>query len=521
RKAFLYKHLESLKAAREIWVNQKKYKEMDLDFDLFGMAWGWINLAIPVISSTFASFGNMCRDLGPNTIGHLFIDEAGQAVPQAGVGAIMRSRNVMAVGDPAQIKPVVTIESAILTMLGKHYAVGTKYISDSASVQTLTDAASVYGFYRDKDKTEQSWIGIPLWVHRRCQYPMFTMSNELSYGGLMVQGMKKYGKCGWYDIKGRAVNKYVKEQGEFLVKKIEEMARENPDILDQTKKDVVYVITPFANVATKLAYELSKIGFVRGKVTKPTNIGTVHTFQGKEAPIVFMVLGADKSSFGAAKWAVSEPNMMNVAATRAKKEFYVIGDKSFYQGLGSEVIDVTSRVMEAYAKEYPDKVEGLMTPGAAPKSPESEKVEKAESAGILKPRARVKPDPEEEERDDPMPEEESKPLAQKAPAPQELLQRKRETQSSPGKEIPPVKAPTGKEGEDGKGRIKGKVLHVGKGSRSYYAYVLGFDKVKYTINETIFDATPDGITVIQKDKIISFIPEKGGKSPVAKEIKPS
>ena len=54
----------------------------------------------------------------------------------------------------------------------------------------------------------------------------------------------------------------------------------------------------------------------------PINVGTVHTFQGKEAPVVFFVLGADKQSSGAAQWAVSEPNMMNVAATRAKKEFY-------------------------------------------------------------------------------------------------------------------------------------------------------------------------------------------------------
>ena len=51
----------------------------------------------------------------------------------------------------------------------------------------------------------------------------------------------------------------------------------------------------------------------------PTNVGTVHTFQGKEAPIVFFVLGADRQSSGAARWAVTEANIMNVAATRAKR----------------------------------------------------------------------------------------------------------------------------------------------------------------------------------------------------------
>jgi superfamily I DNA and/or RNA helicase len=57
-----------------------------------------------------------------------------------------------------------------------------------------------------------------------------------------------------------------------------------------------------------------------------TNIGTVHTFQGKEAKIVYFVVGTDKKSDGAANWSCAQPNLINVAATRAKKEFYVIGD---------------------------------------------------------------------------------------------------------------------------------------------------------------------------------------------------
>ena len=58
------------------------------------------------------------------------------------------------------------------------------------------------------------------------------------------------------------------------------------------------------------------------------NIGTVHTFQGKEADIVYFVTGTDISRKTAAEWACKEPNLLNVAVTRAKKEFYIIGDQA-------------------------------------------------------------------------------------------------------------------------------------------------------------------------------------------------
>lgn len=189
-------------------------------------------------------------------------------------------------------------------MLGSCFGVTEKYLSAAASAQTLVDAASQYGFCRKQDRSGDSWIGIPLWVHRRCQYPMFTISNVISYDGFMVQGMKNNGKTGWFDIGGKANNKYVKEQGEFY----------------------------------QLSQKLRSINFTRyDALGRSTNVGTVHTFQGKEAPIVFFVLGADSQSSGAARWAVGEPNMMNVAAARAKKEFYIIGDKGKKKPLATDV----------------------------------------------------------------------------------------------------------------------------------------------------------------------------------------
>ena len=357
RKEFLYANIKNIKAAYIIWSKQKDYLEHK---NIIAEAWHWINMTIPIIGSTFASFSRMCTNMGKETLGHLFIDEAGQALPQASVGAIFRSRHVMAVGDPAQIKPVLTLDANILNMLGAYYGVSQKYLSETASTQTLVDEVSQYGFY--KDLNQENWIGIPLWVHRRCKYPMFDISNVISYGGNMVQGDQKTGVAEWYDIKGRASDKYVAEQGKFLREKIQTMIMENPDIVDDPTKDIIYVISPFKNVAYQLSRELKKIGFTRyDKKGKPTNIGTVHTFQGKEAPIVFFVLGADEKCVGAANWAVGteNPNIMNVAATRAKNEFYIIGDKKLYLSLHSDVINGTYQIIEKYKRGtfMPDAVE--------------------------------------------------------------------------------------------------------------------------------------------------------------------
>lgn len=346
RKQFLYENRKNIKAAYMIWSKQSSHLEHKI---VISEAWNWINMTVPVISSTFASFSRMCANLGEAAMGHLFVDEAGQALPQAGVGAIFRSRHVMAVGDPSQIKPVLTLDAGILGMLGEHYNVSPKYLSENSSVQTLVDEISRYGFYKDNDKKE--WIGIPLWVHRRCKYPMFDISNKISYNGNMVQGVKEKGASAWFDITGNAIDKYVPEQGNFLREKIKEMISQNGDIIDREKKDIIYVISPFKNVAYQLSRELKKIGFTRyDEHGRPTNVGTVHTFQGKEARIVFLVLGADETSKGAANWAMGteNPNIMNVAATRAKEEFYIIGDRKLYLSLGSDVINSTYDIIRAF-----------------------------------------------------------------------------------------------------------------------------------------------------------------------------
>ena len=68
-------------------------------------------------------------------------------------------------------------------------------------------------------------------------------------------------------------------------------------------------------------------------------------------------------------------------------------------------------------------------------------------------------------------------------------------------------------------RITGTVKYVGKGTESFYAYVVGADGKEYSITESCYSKIENAIEVIQKGKKISFIPREGNKKLFATAVK--
>ncbi len=334
---------KNMQLLSQYWGSLSDRKKLQKNFDLntiFPALLNSLMIAVPVISSTFAAVERFlinCKT--ESSLGTIIIDEAGQASPHMLVGALFRAQKAIVVGDPKQIEPVQTVQDLFVERIGGE-GIG-KYRSKELSVQSLADAQNSFaGIIKNLDGSE-SWVGCPLVIHRRCKDPMFTVSNELSYGGFMInrtmnpkEPIDPCKESCWitYDASniGSSTGKdrYIQLQGQIAFELIQKLRARN------TKFKDIFIITPFTSVAYGFKKYIKSISDDIVNWTKEDNkkdwlndnIGTVHTFQGKEAKVLIYMLGcqSDGSANGAIKWV--NANNVNVALTRAKEYVYVIGD---------------------------------------------------------------------------------------------------------------------------------------------------------------------------------------------------
>ncbi|SDH18205.1 Superfamily I DNA and/or RNA helicase [Pedobacter terrae] len=285
-------------------------------------AWKTLFFLIPVVSTSLASVSRLFRNLSPSTIGYLLLDEAGQATPQSATGIINRSKRNIIIGDPLQIEPVLTTPHKLIHILNQPYQNEQTWSPLDTSAQKLADRITDNGTLMQQNNGAPIWTGFPLRTHRRCEDPMFTLANTIAYSGQMVkateqkESLNHIGPSQWFDVQGITLEDrhVVIEEITLLKEKLEALGKEQE----------VFVISPFKSVANRCRLELSR-SFPNAKC------GTIHTFQGKETDIVFLILGSDPKRPGARAWASQKPNMLNVALTRAKRRFYIIGNRSLWQ----------------------------------------------------------------------------------------------------------------------------------------------------------------------------------------------
>jgi superfamily I DNA and/or RNA helicase len=280
------------------------------------------SLFTPVVSSALASLPRMLKSV--NNIGSIICDESGQATAPSGYIFMQKTKNALIAGDPLQIEPVVTLPQAIDDILTNKMNIEDKFSVTKSSVQTLCDDASQIGTLFGDNK-----VGMPLFVHRRCIEPIFSISNEISYDNQIINQTPP-----------------LKENDEVLVNNLHDsmfldIRSSDDDFFGNiSKKELEFAIDHIQGslLHTNISYfiispfkDKQRIFHTIANNKHKGKFGTTHTFQGKEADVVYFILGG--KSEASRNWVASKANILNVAATRAKKRLYIIGDRKKWEKL--------------------------------------------------------------------------------------------------------------------------------------------------------------------------------------------
>lgn len=274
----------------------------------------------------------------------LIIDEAGQVLPEIAAPSLALAKQALVVGDTRQIEPISSIPKAIDLGNLKKFSVipddldesaltkvlSSGFLSHSGSVMACAQNACRYQPYPDLDR------GLYLFEHRRCFDEIIEFSNALCYRGHLQpkRGPAKdidLPPMGYLHIDGAAFfaggSRFNPTEAQTIAAWLVAHREKLEKRYRQKLEDILAIVTPFGKQALELRQACSAVG-VRTIGAGAMTIGTVHSLQGAERPIVLFSPTYAKGVDGA--FIDCSPSMLNVAVSRAKDNFLVFGDMDLF-----------------------------------------------------------------------------------------------------------------------------------------------------------------------------------------------
>ncbi|WP_438710744.1 AAA domain-containing protein [Aquimarina muelleri] len=274
----------------------------------------------------------------------MIVDEAGQVSPEVAAPSLTFTKKVLAVGDVYQIEPVWGVVKGVDYVNAEKYAI-IKNEEDFETVDNLGFTASNGNLmkmikkptpFSFKHSNGESEKGAYLLEHRRCLNPIIEYSKDNVYkGSLKLMVGNKHNKkhdlppLGYIHIDGSSEKhngssrKNIKEASaviQWVINNKEKLET----AYDKPLNEILAIITPFSAQKTILKQLLNK--HLEKGITENLVIGTVHALQGAERPIILFSTVHDTKDKMLFFNYQGKFNMLNVALTRAKHSFIVIGN---------------------------------------------------------------------------------------------------------------------------------------------------------------------------------------------------
>ena len=250
------------------------------------------------------------------------IDEAGMIPLHQSFPLLVRSRKAIIVGDPLQIEPVITLsdqrrdnyrQTAFidkgLTEIDYHcYSPEEEY-----SATTYHRAAGVTG------EDGNTGNGIRLMEHYRCQPSIIQYCNAIAGYGLEIKtepvDSLLESHLIAYDVEGNIRNNVNEEEVTAVCEIIQHLLDQGYSLKD------IGVISAFRAQANALTEAITK----KFSQFNRKSVGTIHTFQGSEKKVIILSTKICRLHDNVS-WINKRPNLLNVAVSRAKELFILVGN---------------------------------------------------------------------------------------------------------------------------------------------------------------------------------------------------
>lgn len=233
----------------------------------------------------------------------VILDEASQCNAAVSLVPILRGENLMLVGDPQQLQPVILLDQADNLVLRRRFGIPREY--------DYTEN-SIYKTYLACDPVSDEVL---LSHHYRCHPQIIGFNNRKYYNGKLQIESKAVGEAPlvFVDVPGGAGGEKntAPQEAEAVVAYLKKHPGQRAG-----------VITPFAKQRAYIAQRLKEEGM------DPALCGTVHAFQGDEKDVILFSLAlSGQTRPQTYSWLKNNKELINVATSRARERLVVLANQ--------------------------------------------------------------------------------------------------------------------------------------------------------------------------------------------------
>jgi superfamily I DNA and/or RNA helicase len=270
--------------------------------------------------------------LTPGLFDIVIIDEASQCDIPSSFPLLYRAKQAVIIGDPLQLSSITNLSSQTeSSLLNKHE------IQNPGSFRYSGN--SIYDLAAASAPADSQTF---LAQHYRCHPDIIEFANSAHWYNSNLEAVTDCNslrrdtrwKMGisWLEVSGSPV---MEETGFWIPEEVDRIAQEVETLLmERNFEGTLGVVTPFRRMANALQQRIENSSIHQKILTAcDFRADTAHRFQGDERDIIFYAPCYHPDMPNKHKWFLSsQKNVFNVALSRARSSFIVVGNKEALRG---------------------------------------------------------------------------------------------------------------------------------------------------------------------------------------------